>query len=70
MHEFPHFSADQQSTIDLQFSLPTTIILATAILFSFVMSVIGNSLSCDLHHSQTTVYENINQLSNTEFGCL
>ena len=41
---FPHFSADQQSIIDLQFSLPTTIILATAILFSFVMSVIGNSL--------------------------
>ena len=23
---FPHFSADQQSIIDLQFSLPTTII--------------------------------------------
>ena len=44
MHEFPHFSADKQSIIDLQFSLPTTIILATAILFSFVMSVIGNSL--------------------------
>ena len=44
MHEFPHFSADQQSIIDLQFSLPTTMILATAILVSFVMSVIGNSL--------------------------
>ena len=39
---FLHFSTDKQSTI--QFSLPTTIILATAISFSLVMSVIGNSL--------------------------
>ena len=41
---FLHFSTDKQSTIDFQFSLPTTIILATAISFSLVMSVIGNSL--------------------------
>ena len=41
---FHHFSTDLSSTIDLQFSLPTTIILATAISFSLVMSVIGNSL--------------------------
>ena len=41
---FRHFSTDLPSSIALQFSLPTTIIFATAILFSFVMSVIGNSL--------------------------
>ena len=68
--DFPYLSTDPQSTINFRFSLPMTIIFATAILFSFVMSVIGNSLSCDLHLSQTTIYENINQLSHNELGCL
>ena len=42
--DFPYLSTDPQSTINFRFSLPMTIIFATAILFSFVMSVIGNSL--------------------------
>ena len=42
--DFPNLSTDPQSTINFRFSLPMTIIFATAILFSFVMSVIGNSL--------------------------
>ena len=42
--DFPYLSTDPQSTINFRFSLLMTIIFATAILFSFVMSVIGNSL--------------------------